>query len=95
MREKKSVSGSWDEKENAWVSETLKLTGDGWLDVELDGKGRLVIKKAEEESGPWPMALISPWTGPCFKIRLYGTTVSRYIRIYLTQEPKNIYYANI
>ena len=71
--EVKTINGAWNEEANAWVSETIKLTGDGFLEITLPCKGRLVIKKAECADGPFPKALISKWTGPDFKIRLYGT----------------------
>ena len=77
------------------MSETIHLSGDIWLDITLPSKGRLVIKKSETKEGPWPMSLISPWTGPDFKIRVYGETKGRYIRLYLTQKPKTISYVNI
>ena len=43
-----TINGAWSEQANAWVSETLCLTGDCWLEVELPSKGRLVIKKSEK-----------------------------------------------
>jgi hypothetical protein len=70
------------------------LTGDCWLEITLPDKGRLVIKKAETLDGPWPKAKITPWTGPEFRIRIYGSTKYRYVRIYLTEEPTRIQFAN-
>ena len=89
------IDGSWSSEANAWVSETLCLTGDCWLEITLPDKGRLVIKKSESEDGPWPKALISNWTGPSFRIRMYGTTVDRYVKIYLTTAPSTIQFSNI
>ena len=89
------IDGSWSSEANAWVSDTLCLTGDCWLEITLPDKGRLVIKKSESEEGPWPKALISNWTGPSFRIRMYGTTVDRYVKIYLTAAPSTIQFSNI
>ncbi|MBQ7685217.1 MAG: hypothetical protein IJT48_12090, partial [Bacteroidaceae bacterium] len=85
-----TINGEWSERDNAWVSETIGLTGDCWIEAELAGKGRMVIKKSEHEEGPWPKALISSWTGPKFRVRCYGTTEGRFIRIYLTSTPTTI-----
>lgn len=90
-----TINGAWSEQANAWVSETLCLTGDCWLEVELPSKGRLVIKKSETANGPWPKALITPWSGPKFRIRVHGSTEARYIQIHLTEIPNTIQYANI
>lgn len=88
------INGSWSEEDNAWVSETWCLTGNCWLEVTMPDKGRLVIKKSETLDGPWPKALISSWAGPEFRIRLYGSTKNRYVRIYLTSIPEKIQFAN-
>ena len=85
-----NINGSWSKPDNAWVSSVIRLTGDAWLEATLPQKGRIVIKKAETERGPWPKALISKWDGPDFKITLYGSTKCRFIRIYLTTTPTNI-----
>lgn len=91
----KAINGAWSEEENAWVSETLCLTGKSWLEVTLPEKGRMVIRKAEELEGPWLMALSTPWIGPDFRIRVYGSTKGRYVRIFLTTTPKTIQLASI
>lgn len=106
MKEITTIQGAWSDDANGWVSEIVELTGDAWLEVELPAKGRLVIKKAETIDGPWPKALITPWTGPKFRIRLlHGTYIgkrdegvgelNRYIRIITTETPNTIQYANI
>lgn len=89
-----TINGAWSEEANAWVSETWCLTGDSWLEVSLPDKGRLVVKKAETLDGPWPKCFISPWCGPEMRIRFYGSTKYRYIRLYLTKEPDRIQFAN-
>lgn len=88
------INGAWNEQENAWVSEDWCLTGDCWLEVALPDKGRLVIKKSETAEGPYPKAMVTPWAGPEFRIRLYGSTKYRYVRICLTAEPTMIQFAN-
>lgn len=85
-----TIQGAWDAQANAWVSDAIELTGDCYLMVTLPSKGRLVIKKAEHIDGPWPKALITKWTGPSFKVNLYGSTESRYIKVYLTETPTTI-----
>ena len=104
MKEITTIQGAWSDDANGWVSEVLELTGDAWLEVTLPAKGRLVIKKAEPPSpvrsvtktaNVFPKALITPWTGPDFRIRLYGSTKRSLIRICLTDTPKTIQYANI
>ena len=89
-----TINGAWSAQENAWVSETLCLTGNCWLEVTLPDKGRLVIKKAETENGPYPKALITKWGGPQFRIRMYGSTKSRFVRICLTDTPTTIQIAS-
>ena len=104
MKEITTINGAYSEEANGWVSDVLTLTGDAWLEVELPTKGRLVIKKAEPtdtstdspNSFIWPKALITPWDGPKFRIRLLlGTTNARHIKIITTETPKSIQYANI
>jgi len=95
MKPIQDISGAWSEEANAWVSEILELTGDTYLEVSLPTKGRLVIKKSESIDGPYPKALITPWTGPEFRIRLYGTTERRYIKVAITETPNRIQFANI
>lgn len=106
MKEITTINGAWSDDDNGWVSEPIALTGDAWLEVELPQKGRIVIKKAEREEGPWPKALITKWSGPSFRIRLlHGTYTgkkgdgvgmqSRYIKIITTETPNTIQYVNI
>lgn len=106
MKEITTINGAWSDEANGWVSETLELTGDAWLEVELPAKGRIVIKKAEKIEGPYPKALITKWTGPKFRIRLvHGIytgkkdegvgDLGRYIRIITTETPTTIQYVNI
>ena len=85
-----NVNGAWSEEENAWVSEDCYLTGDCWLEVVLPGKGRMLMRKAETQEGPWPRCLSSNWSGPEFRIRIYGSTEYRYVRIYLSSTPSRI-----
>ena len=89
------INGAWSDEANAWVSDTLCLTGDCWIEITLPDKGRIVIKKSESENGPYPKALISKWGGPEFRIRIYGTTENRYIKVCLTAEPTIIQIASI
>lgn len=95
MRQITTITGSYSEKENGWVSNIVKLTGDVLLDIELPSEGMVVIKKAEEIQGPYPKALITKWSGPKFRIKLYGSTPARYIKIITTETPNTIQYANI
>ena len=95
MKPIETINGAWSDDANAWVSDTLCLTGDCWLEVTLPSKGRLVIKKSESEDGPWPKAFISKWGGGDFRIRMYGTTEKRYVKVYLTTTPTIIQLASI
>ena len=95
MRQITTITGSYSEKENGWVSNIVKLTGDVLLDIELPSEGMVVIKKAEKIQGPYPKALITKWSGPKFRIKLYGSTPARYIKIITTETPNMIQYANI
>ena len=88
------INGAWSDQENAWVSEDWCLTGDCWLEVTMPNKGRLLVRKAETLDGPWPKAFVSPWCGPEMRIRFYGSTKYRYVRIYLTEAPTIIQFAN-
>lgn len=85
-----TIDGAWSDEANAWVSETICLTGDCWLEITMPEKGRVVVKKAEKLKGPWPKAFVSEWGGPEFRIRMYGSTKYRYTRIYLTKTPDRI-----
>ena len=89
------ISGAWSEEANAWVSDTLCLSGDCWIEITLPGKGRVVIKKSETEDGPFPKALISKWTGSEFIIKIHGTTENRYIKVCITAAPTIIQIASI
>ena len=90
-----TIQGSWSDETNGWESETLQLTGDTFLEIELPHKGRVVIKKAEQVDGPYTKALITKWCGPSFIIKLYGGSTLRYIKIITTETPNTIQYANI
>lgn len=90
MSELLTINGAWSEEADAWVSDIVCLQGESWLEVTLPHKGRLVIKKSETLDGPWPKALISDWSGPEFRIHIYGTTESKYIKICLTETPTRI-----
>lgn len=81
------INGAWSSNDDAWVSEAIHLTGDCILDVELQGEGRLVIKKSESEDGPYPKVLISDWGGPKFRIKLFGVTDGKYVKVYTTSVP--------
>ena len=89
-----TIRGAWSDDAYGWVSEDLEITGEAWLEVELPEKGRLVIKKSETPAGPWPKALITPWAGPSFRIRIHHGR-NRYIRIITTVTPTRIQLANI
>lgn len=95
MKPIETINGEWSDAENAWVSDTLCLTGDSWLEITLPTKGRLVIKKAEKKDGPYPKALVSNWSGKDFRIRMYGTTENRYVKICLTTTPTIIQISSI
>jgi len=102
MKPIQTINGSWSDEANGWVSDTLELTGDAYLEVELPSKGRLVIKKAVPRpvkggtsAFTWPKALITPWSGPQFRIRIYGTTKAAQIKIITTDTPTRIQLANI
>ena len=90
-----TINGAWSQEANAWVSDVVHLTGDCYIEATLPGKGRLVIKKSESAEGPFPKALISKWSGPDFKILVYGTTKGRYLKICLTDIPTTIQYVMI
>lgn len=94
MNESRTITGAWNEECNAWVSDELCLSGNAVLDVTLPQKGRLVIKQLED-NGRWPKALVTKWCGPCMRIRIFGATYSRYIKIFLTEEPQKIILTNI
>ena len=95
MRQKTTITGVYSEDANGWVSDIVELTGDAYLEVELPSQGRIVIKKAEQIDGPFPKALISHWAGPKFRIKLYGCTSARYIKIITTDTPISIQLDNI
>ena len=95
MKVVEAIGGAWSDNANAWESEVVELTGDAYLEVELPQKGRLVIKKAEEVTGPYPKVLITRWGGTSFRIRIRGTTKGRFIKVCLTVTPTSIQIVNI
>ena len=95
MKGIQTIQGAYSDEANGWVSETIALTGDAYLEVDLPAKGRLVIKKAEQPTGPWPKAMMTKWTGPEFRVRIYGSDKGKYLKIITTVKPKRIEYANI
>lgn len=90
-----TIQGEWSDEANGWVSETINLTGNIYLEIELPSKGRVVIKKSEKLDGPYPKAKITKWSGPSFRFRVYGSTKYPYIKIITTSTPNRIEYANI
>lgn len=90
-----TIQGEWSNEANGWVSEVINLTGNIYLEVELPGKGRVVVKKSERQDGAYPKALITKWGGSSFRIRVYGSTKYPYIKIITTSIPNRIEYANI
>lgn len=90
-----TINGSWSEAEHAWMSDKIMLRGDCWLEVTLPDKGRMVIKKSETENGEYPKAFWTHWTGPQFRIRIYGSTKYRFIQVCLTDTPTSIGIASI
>lgn len=77
-----------------WTSRDIRLSGDIVIRATLPKKGRLVIRAQEKGMKCWPVAYISPCEKD-FEIKLWGVTRCRYIRIFLTEEPKKLEYANI
>ena len=106
MKEYVEIRGSWSDEENGWLSDTLELDGDCWVEITLPEKGRVVVKKSESREGPWPKALITHWDGPDFRLRLIhghaktmplGTPCSedrnahnRFVKIITTSTPDRI-----
>lgn len=101
-----NIPGAYSADANGWVSQTLELTGDCWLEITLPTKGRVVIKKGETEDGAFPKALITKWGGPEFRFRVHhgcdtvsskvtGHESHRFIKIITTETPVSIRYANI
>lgn len=108
MTEVIPINGAYSTDANGWVSDLIALTGDTYLEVTLPSKGRIIIKKGESEDGPFPKALITPWAGPEFRIRIHhGKTEPppqnpdgdqghyRYIRIFTSETPTTIQLAKI
>lgn len=83
----RTLEFQYSEAFNAYRSDIIPLTGDCYLTVTLPSRGRLAIRKANSISGPWPVVLMSPHTGPDFEIRIYGETYGKYIRIETTHQP--------
>lgn len=86
---------TWDEAANAYTSGDIELTGECWLRVVLSGKGRVAIRKANSADGPWPVVLMSTWTGPDFEIRIFGETLGKHIKIETTSAPSEASLDNI
>lgn len=90
-----NISGSWSDRDNAWVSEALQLSDESFLEVEFEQNGIVVIKLSDTQNGPWPKAYISKWRGPKQQVRLYGTTKDRYIKVFLSRIPKSVQLSSI
>lgn len=108
MTEVIPITGADSATANGWVSDLIALTGDAYLEVTLRSKGRVIIKKGESADGPFPKALITPWAGPEFRIRIHhGKTEpppqnpdgdqghKRYIIIFTSETPDTIQLAKI
>ncbi len=86
------ISGDWSKC--GWLSREIRLKGDTVVKATLPKKGRMVIYAQEKGKDCWPAAYVSPCE-KSFEIKLWGVTRCRYIRIFLTEEPKKLEYANI
>lgn len=95
MKEITTIQGAWSDEANGWESDVINLTGNIYLEIELSDKGRVVVKKSEQQEGPFPKALITKWGGSSFRFRIYGSTKYPYIKIITTSTPNRIEYANI
>ena len=108
MTEVIPITGAYSVDANGWVSDLIALTGDTYLEVTLPSKGRVIIKKSETPDGPFPKALITPWAGPEFRIRIHHGKAEpppqnppedqghyRYIRIFTSETPTTIQLAKI
>ena len=83
------ITGSLDEEAKAWISDVVELHTDCYLEVDLPSKGRLIIKKKETD-GSWPKAMITKWTGPNIRVRVYGSTNGAFLKFCLSDAPTRI-----
>lgn len=77
----------YDEGENGWVSEEMVLTGETFLALSLPDRGRVCLRKSNSADGPWPIILMSPHTGPDFRIHLFGQAKGKHIKVLCTDAP--------
>ena len=71
---------------NGYVSPVIELSGDTYLILSLERKGRVAVKKANSPEGPFPKIFVSPVAGPEFRLRLYGETQGKVIQV-ITTDP--------
>lgn len=79
----------YDEKENGWSSDIVTLTGETFLSLRLPSLGRVCLRKSNTDNGPWPIILMTPWTGPDFRVRLFGQARGKRVKILCTDKPQS------
>lgn len=77
---------TFDHYDNAWSSGEVTLTGDCWLRVLLNERGRVAIRKSNTGEKPWPVVLMSP-VNTEFEIRIYGEAKDKHILVHTTSKP--------
>lgn len=88
-----TVKGEYSEKENGWVSELLKPTGDIWLECTLPDLGYMVIRQTDPRTGETPK-IYQSCEQKKFKVTVYYNP-GYPIQIFTSLTPKEIKYANI
>lgn len=88
------LESRYDASELGWVADTVELSSNIYLMVDMEKAGYVVIKQYDDVTGDWPKVLVS---GICLslKSRIRIDEGVRKIRILTSEEPKSIKYVNI
>lgn len=80
---------SYNERDNAYTTDRLLLSGDCILHVEFNGNERLAIRKSNTGSSPWPVVLMSPPTDKA-DVYIHGRPKGKYIKVQTSERPAKV-----
>jgi len=90
----RTITYTYSASDDAWVSEKLTLTSDVVIKIVLSEKGKVVIKKQNEEGTPAPKIFITKdYTE--FLVTVNGWSKDKIIQVFTSTEPNYMGYAKI
>lgn len=85
----------YNEDDLGWVTDTILLSGSIFLEVALNDRGRVAIKKSNSEDGDFHVVEMSPITGPEFEYVIDGDAEGKYLKVVTSEKPSYIRITNI